>query len=672
MKKVIIFIYLIQLICRSGAQPAILLDSTVNTTCFSEYSPSISFDGKTLIFETDRTGDWKIFETHLKNDNTWTKPEYIQKVNNTGEMSKFMGGVFLTYDNNYLYFSSDMKGTEGDVDIWYSKRFEKGWGKPVNIGVPVNSEYFDGFPSLTADGNTIYFMRNFKHGSKPDYYRTGYYIYLSQKNEDGTWQEPRLLPEPVNGFADECPRIMPDGKTLVFSSIRPGGAGRYDLYITELQRDKTWSQPQNLSFANTGLDDKLASVSASGDIMYYTIQTDSVDDIYSIKLTEKNSFRRMLMIKGIVADKETRNPVSCKLFVFNNADGIIETDTTSGKDGRYSIFIPAGKEYKFSVSHKDFLPYSDLLDLYNPAENIIEKNIELLKNTLIVKGLVSNADTHEPLPVEIIIEDNSKEVRLRVPSYEEGKYSTSLAIGKKYIFSVKENHYYFYTGQLDLSELKHYGEIIKNIELIPVRHAEVRGRISDINTNKPLSAEITITRIKDNAPVCEITSNDSGFYSSPVSGKDKYELSVFPEGYMFYSKSFELDSLKRDTVVIIDAALKPIQKEVAVVLNNIQFKFDSYILLPQSFIELDKVVRLMTTNAEISIELSAHTCDLGSNSYNLKLSQKRAEVATQYLINKGISNNRIISKGYGETRPMVQNISEENRKINRRVEFRIK
>ena len=117
--------------------------------------------------------------------------------------------------------------------------------------------------------------------------------------------------------------------------------------------------------------------------------------------------------------------------------------------------------------------------------------------------------------------------------------------------------------------------------------------------------------------------------------------------------------------------LTALRKEMVLQLRNIQFDHNSFVLTPSSYAELDKLVKLMQDNPSMYIELSAHTDDVGSEQYNLRLSQQRGESARKYLIRKGVAAKRIIAKGYGKSKPLVPNDSDENRAINRRVEFTI-
>jgi OmpA-OmpF porin, OOP family len=106
-------------------------------------------------------------------------------------------------------------------------------------------------------------------------------------------------------------------------------------------------------------------------------------------------------------------------------------------------------------------------------------------------------------------------------------------------------------------------------------------------------------------------------------------------------------------------------------LNNVFFDFDKWDLRPESFVELDRVVKLLKENPKIEIEMSAHTDSKGSDEYNFRLSDNRARSVMEYILSKGIDASRITSKGYGESMPVAENETDEGRQLNRRVEFKI-
>lgn len=106
------------------------------------------------------------------------------------------------------------------------------------------------------------------------------------------------------------------------------------------------------------------------------------------------------------------------------------------------------------------------------------------------------------------------------------------------------------------------------------------------------------------------------------------------------------------------------------VLENIQFEFNSYRLLPQSYFDLERVVTYLKSHPDVSVELAGHTDSVGDDDYNLTLSADRANAAAAYLVSQGIRRNRITTKGYGEERPLAQGNDERAHELNRRVEIK--
>ncbi len=175
--------------------------------------------------------------------------------------------------------------------------------------------------------------------------------------------------------------------------------------------------------------------------------------------------------------------------------------------------------------------------------------------------------------------------------------------------------------------------------------------------------------------------------SSPIDGAFKmvlpydknYSIRASADKFFAISENFNLDSL-------IKAGYKEIHKDLYLVpieigqvfrLNNVFFDFDKYFLRPESFTELDRVVKFLEEYPNIEIEMSAHTDSRGADDYNITLSHNRAKSVMDYILSKGIGASRIVSKGYGETKPVAGNTNAdgsdnaEGRQLNRRVEFTI-
>jgi hypothetical protein len=183
---------------------------------------------------------------------------------------------FITYDGQYLYFSSNRPGGYGGYDIWVSPRQGDSWGPPRNLGPPVNSETNEFGASLPVSGTEIYFCRT----SSNEPWSSGSAIYCSEKI-GGQWSAPVRLPEPINSNAGDFePAISSDGNTLYFASFRDNGQQAVFAYVSYSQQD-IWSTPLPLNsninhFSYCDFDSLMhclvysVSLDSSGLAMYFT------------------------------------------------------------------------------------------------------------------------------------------------------------------------------------------------------------------------------------------------------------------------------------------------------------------------------------------------------------------------------------------------------------------
>jgi Tol biopolymer transport system component len=141
----------------------------ISDTSVQEYSPTIQADGKTIIIEARKGGiKWDLFETHLQNGK-WSDLEPLTKINASGDSTDLIGGPSISFDGNTLFFFRSTKNAQ--EDIFYSTRTKEGWSEPVNIGAPINSPGYEAFPSISADGTTLYFVRQNREPVRSKEYR---------------------------------------------------------------------------------------------------------------------------------------------------------------------------------------------------------------------------------------------------------------------------------------------------------------------------------------------------------------------------------------------------------------------------------------------------------------------------------------------------------------------
>ncbi|HEY5125329.1 MAG TPA: OmpA family protein, partial [Ignavibacteria bacterium] len=154
-------------------------------------------------------------------------------------------------------------------------------------------------------------------------------------------------------------------------------------------------------------------------------------------------------------------------------------------------------------------------------------------------------------------------------------------------------------------------------------------------------------------------------YSYYIDSKDFYPSSRIVD----FSLPNQLPNYKDNITLVSYEEMK--ERQVSVRINNIFFDFNESKLKSESYLELDRLYKFLIENSDISVEISGHTDNIGSDEYNITLSNARANAVKDYLVSKGISTNRIISKGYGKSKPVATNDTDEGRQLNRRVEFKI-
>ena len=167
--------------------------------------------------------------------------------------------------------------------------------------------------------------------------------------------------------------------------------------------------------------------------------------------------------------------------------------------------------------------------------------------------------------------------------------------------------------------------------------------------------------------------------SDPINGQfmvtlpigKNYLCNVSKDGYLFYSDNFSLENQKALDPFEVNIALNKVKEGVSIVLKNIFFETNKYVLLPESKTELNKLVDLLKKNPGIKMEIGGHTDNVGNDADNLKLSENRSKSVVQYLVENGIETSRLSAKGYGETMPIADNNTDTGRAQNRRTEFKI-
>jgi OmpA-OmpF porin, OOP family len=203
-----------------------------------------------------------------------------------------------------------------------------------------------------------------------------------------------------------------------------------------------------------------------------------------------------------------------------------------------------------------------------------------------------------------------------------------------------------------------------------VTNVLVSGIVRDVKTNRPVSATIDYKLSSSTQVVDSVQSFAStGIYKMTLEKGQVYTYSASARGYLVNNDIVDLSKIAGGKKVTKDIYLTPLAVGDKITLKNIYFEVSKSDLLSASFAELNKLVTMMEDNPMMEIRLEGHTDVVGDPEANLELSQDRVDACETYIVKKGIASARIQAVGYGDTRPIVKKGTDEERKVNRRVEF---
>ena len=339
-------------------EPKLMSDS-VNTPQYSEYLPTVTADGETMIFTRLFARQEDFFQTK-KINGVWQKAVPLDELNTDNSE----GAQVVSADGNLLLFAAkDRPDGLGSFDIYFSKKIKDKWSvaKPF---AAINTPYWESQPSISADGRTIYFASTRPKGAG------GIDIWYIQ-SENGKWSEARNLGTPINTrWDDQTPFIHADNATLFFTSEGHAGMGGKDLFLARRQSDSAWNTPENLGFPiNTKENEGTLAVALDGKLAYFGRATKAdLYDIYTFDLYEKIRPAPVTYVRAMVRDAVEKGPLSnARLEFVDLASQKIAAISATDETGGFLTCLPFGKNYALNVSRKDYIFQSENFNLTEAA-----------------------------------------------------------------------------------------------------------------------------------------------------------------------------------------------------------------------------------------------------------------------------------------------------------------
>ena len=638
----------------------------INEDGSTEFSPTISADGKTLIFESDRgeDGKWQLYQSIMDDNGVWSKPEAIDIINNA---CSFIAGPNLSYDGNTLYYTAYIEGESQTEDIYYSTKEGRYWSRPKKLeGVINTDEAYEGFSSISSDERKMYFMGvNVDNPKDKKTKEDCFEIYVSEKSIKGRWQDPELLPPHINTGCVRDPKIMADNRTLLFSALTIGEKEKFNLFQSQLQLDGSWSDPIPLKYVNSEQNNLAPTIPASGKTMYFN----SEGDLYTVGIPPEYRQFFNASIVGYVRDFKNGRGMNAEITVRDGNNLEVISIMKANKSGRFNLVLNAGRNYKLEFKKDGFLTQYFDYNLYYLDDYLEEFKTVKLRSDADVGIIVYDKGLDKAMPAEVTIlnEDGSLASSISIKDYESKMEQIQLDINRKYSAVASAQNFISDTLAINTSSTT-------NVQLkfyLEPKTLEYTFSVKDVSSKRKLRSKLTLK----NENKDEIFESYGGGTFKLRQG-DQYEvLTSGDRGYLLASGKISVPVVAEgeEPPVIEEQAIEvaPITVGANLILNNISFATNSANLAPGSLLELDRVGEFMALNPSVKIEISAHSDDVGAAAFNQQLSQRRAQSVADYLKKKNVKEASMESVGYGEERPLVPNDSEENRAKNRRVELQI-
>ena len=335
----------------------------------TQYFPTITIDNNTLIF-TKRAGTSGSYDEDLvvsyREADIWS-PATLLSNNIHSEFNE--GAASISADGRTLIFTMCDKGqTFGNCDLFISRKYGEVWSNPENLGKVVNSKNWDSQPSLGADGNILYFSSDRPGGmGKRD-------IWYTQR-VDNTWTQPKNMGNIINTLKDDVtPFIHTNGENLIFASNGRVGFGGYDLYMSE-QKEGKWQTPRNLGNAvNNNLDQLSFIISADGSMAYFSQDFKKADGKLKTKIVQLPIINDSLVkntssyIFGRVRDAISQKAIKAKIELFDIFTNKLKYSTYSDSiSGEYFFALNEGLSYGVYAGAKGYFFEDFRFDIQNSS-----------------------------------------------------------------------------------------------------------------------------------------------------------------------------------------------------------------------------------------------------------------------------------------------------------------
>lgn len=541
----------------------------------------------------------------------------VFKLNDTELLSiPFAGSGFESLTGTFgIFLKTNMTVEVDEISFYHEVHIKNIDNLPTgikreNLGPAINTIYAEKLPHIAPDGKTLFYSIQGSPentGGEQD----GDEIYMSIPNAENGWNKSSRLGKPLNNTGPNAViSITPDNNSmLIMNQYNEDGSQKSSGVSFSYRTEAGWTVPKDVVIKNfyNKANTNEYALSADRKVLFMCLQR---DDSYG----EKDVYVSFLQPDGSFSE-----PL--------NLGNIVNTSK-----GELTPFIAADGVTLY------FATYGH--PTYGSADIYMTRRLD-------------STYTNWSEPLNLGPEINSK--------YWDAYYSVQASGDYAYMVTGENT-----IGDIDIIRIA----LPQSAKPKPV--VLIYGNVLHVSTKAPLKADIQYVDLKTGKEVGIATSDPkTGSYKIVLPAGANYGFLAQKVNFFSVSDNMDLNNLTAYKEIERNLYLAPLVTGQTIRLNNLFFDFGKSDLRKESFSELDRTVALMKQYPSMTIEISGHTDNIGTETDNQVLSENRAKAVLDYLVNKGIDAGRIKSKGYGKTKPVSTNDTEEGKQLNRRVDFTI-
>lgn len=494
------------------------------------------------------------------------------------------------------------------------------------------------------------------------YRKSTYEFAITYAKEHATNQyvfEPKNLGDSINSsYPEYFPSFTIDGKQLIFT--RQVDFRNEDFFGSKQHSNNYWSKAAPLiGGVNTERNEGAQNISQDGNVLVFTSCNGPEGygdcDIYYALLTKKG-WSEPINIGSIINTEFWESQPSIApdkralYFAARGPGGFGGSDIYVSylmPNGKWGTPLNMGAEINTSGDETSPFIHADNQTLFFGSNGLQGYG----KMDLFITRKDSTGHWGKPLNLGYPINTIDEEATLSVAADGVTAYYASNRSDSR--------------GSLDL-----YSFTLKE-EIRPIKTLWIKGKVFDVKTKMGLPSAVELKDITTGQRMSKVQTDEEGNYLITLPTGRDYAFLVNRKNYLTFSENVPLASKPSDSTFTIDIPLQPLEVNAVVILKNIFFETGKFELKKESEAELTNLFELLTDNPSLVIQINGHTDNIGKTADNILLSNNRAKAVVNFLITKGINPSRLLSKGFGETRPLGDNNTEEGRAKNRRTEVEV-